>query len=544
MHAFRLGQPFDIDDPLLCDERTAGCMPHRSTLLTRFWCFLLLLGGGGTLLGVLPACGRAEPSGGPARSSAVASGASAEPSLSSVLAAPLPDTRLSNAIRQAIQRDPELGSQEIRASVANGDVTLGGTVPTLSAKNRAAQLVSRFKGVSALTNGLVVTAPARSDAEIKKAVSTAIQRDAATRTAKVQVTSEAGAVSLRGSADSPTQRDLLAEVASRVSGVGQVNLAVDLSQGSPRGDAEMAAEVRDRIHDDARLDGTRIAVEVKGQSVAVSGVVGSLAQRDAAVEDAWAARVANVDSQALRVDWRDNERGRTEPRGPPADGHIADAVRRALSSDARVGIQQPTVVVDRGVVTLSGTVMDFRAVKAADRDTRQIFGVGGVDNRLTVGPAMRESDATIEQQVEGSVYHDIANPDARNVEVMTTNAKVTLRGPVASPMEKTTIEGDVEEVPGVVAVQDDLQVAGYGPQTHIVAAKSIQDRVTEAVFWDPRIEPSKITVDVAPNGDATLTGVVGSWGEAQAARDDAIDAGASHVINRIRAPGSPQSQRL
>jgi hypothetical protein len=93
------------------------------------------------------------------------------------------------------------------------------------------------------------------------------------------------------------------------------------------------------------------------------------------------------------------------------------------------------------------------------------------------------------------------------------------------------IESDAEKVPGVVAVENDLQVEGYGRQTHPAAPDSIRHRATQDIFWDPRVGTGKVSVDVAPDGDVTLNGVVDSWGGAQAARDDAIAAGAAHVID-------------
>lgn len=453
--------------------------------------------------------------------------------------APIDDTMLSSAIREAILRDPVLRSQGIHASVANGDVTLDGSTRTLAAKTRAAELIEGFKGVSGLTNRIAVDAWG-SDADITKAVTDAIHHDPAVRSAKVRITCEADVVTIRGSADSTTQRDVLAEVASRVRGVRQVVLAVKLSRDASRGDTEIAADIRDRLLDDAELEGAHITVEVRDRRAALSGVAGSLAQRNAAMQDAWVAGVTDVDSSALRIDWRANDRARVDELRPvPTDDHVAGAVRRALSNDVRVGVQLPSVAVDRGVVTLSGTVIDFRAVKAADRDARRVFGVARVDDRMAVLPAERQDDATIERQVESSVYNDVGAPDSPNIQMTTDHARVTLDGSVATPEEKAVIEGDVEEVPGVVAVDNDLHVVGYGSETHVVSPQSIRDRAIEKIFWDPRVGAGKVTVAVASDGDVTLTGTVDSWGERQAARDDATLAGAAHVVDHVRVGGAP-----
>jgi osmotically-inducible protein OsmY len=469
------------------------------------------------------------------RGSPVAS-APASATEASVAVAPLPDSKLAGAIEGAIARDPVLHSQTIRVSVVNGEVALEGSVLTLAAKRRVENLVGSLKGVRSLINGILVDTPTptRPDADVAKDVTVAIKRDPATRKANVRVTVSAGTVTLRGTADSATQRELLAEGASRVRGVEVVNLEL-ASLASPRGDAELSTDVTDRLRDDARLDGSQVSVVVHGRSAALSGVVGSLAQRDAAVEDARGPGIAGVDVHALRVDWMENERARKDAQNPlPSDSHITDAVRSQLLGDARVEVQLPAVRVEEGVVTLSGNVMDFRAKTAAARDAYGVRGVSRVEDLMTVAPAMRETDATIERQVQQSIYSEATAPDARKVQVATANAKVTLRGAVASPEEKDTLEDDAEEVPGVIAVENDLEVKGYGPETHVAPAGSIRERVDENIFWDPRVEGDKIAADVAPNGDVTLTGLVYSAEEARSASQDAIKAGGAHVINRIR----------
>jgi osmotically-inducible protein OsmY len=384
-----------------------------------------------------------------------------------------------------------------------------------------------------------VKASARTDAEITKDVRDAIASDPATRNASVQIDASLGTVSLSGTVDSYAQRDLLAEAASRVRGVQAVNLAIAIARVSSRSDAEIATDVTDEMRDDARLDRTDIAVAVHARNAVLSGIVGSLAQREAAVEDAWNAEVAAVDAKTVRVDWRENLWRRRMPLLLlPSDADVAKAVRRVFSNDPRLGARLPSVHVEHAAVTLSGNVVDFRAERAAYRDARRVSG-RWVEDAMTVVPAKHESDATIQRQVLRGIYDDVAAPDSRDVQVTTLNARVTLQGAVASQEDKKVIEDDVEEVPGVVGIENDLRVPGYMPQTLVVAPDTIRHRVIEAIFWDPRVPAGRVTVDVDPRGSVTLNGQVDSSGDAQAAEDDAVRAGAAHVIDHIRVAGAP-----
>ncbi|MGA7121220.1 MAG: BON domain-containing protein, partial [Polyangiaceae bacterium] len=376
--------------------------------------------------------------------------------------------------------------------------------------------------------------PARPDPEIAKEVDDPMKSDRATHSASVLASVSAAKVTLRGTADSYSQRELMAEIASRVPGVQAVSLEVTISRVSSREAAEIATEVTDAFRKDGRLGGTQVAVDVHAKDAVLSGVVGSLAQRDAAVEDAWNAAVANVDASALRVDWRESEQAWSAARPPaPSDKALAAAVSRRLKSDVRVGAELPIVHVEQGAVSLSGNLVDFRAKRAAGRDARQVSGVWRVEDGMTVPPANRESDATIQQQVLRGIYDDIAAPDSRDVRVMTANGPVTLQGAVASPEDKKVIEDDVHAVPGVVAVDDDLQVRGYGPQggRHCTGVDPASRDRGDLLGPACRNRPNH--GGLSPGGDVTLHGQLDSWEEARAANDDAIRAGAASVINRI-----------
>ncbi len=485
-------------------------------------------------LAVLPACNdRHAGSSMTTADDPARPGASASAAATTYADASIPDEKLRSALEEAMARDAVLQGLPIHVTVGNGNVVLFGSVPTLAAKWRATRLVGNFKGALTLTDGIQVSAPARPDAELARDVNGAIQGDAATRHTNVRATASADTVTLAGAADSYAQRELVADIASHVRGVRDLKLAIAIAPAAPRADGEIATNVTSDLLEDARLDGPRITVAVHGGVVSLSGVVGSLAQREAAAGDAMRGGATSVDANALRIDWRESTRARAMARQPlPADEQISAAVTRALADDVRVGVEVPLVSVEGGVVTLSGKVEDFRAGRAAVRDARLVSGVSRVDDTITVEAAKSQSDVTIQKQVLAGIYGDVAAADSQDVRVTTTMAKVTLRGTVATRKDKAVIEDDVEEVPGVVAVDNELQVRGNDA---FITPVALRRGVTEGIFWDPRIaSPDPISVDASAEGDVTLTGHVGSWQEVRAAGDDAVAAGAAHVINNIQ----------
>lgn len=68
-------------------------------------------------------------------------------------------------------------------------------------------------------------------------------------------------------------------------------------------------------------------------------------------------------------------------------------------------------------------------------------------------------DVTITQQIRRSITGDKSmSLDAHNVKIITIEGVVTLRGPVKSVDEKLTIAGIAETTPGVLKVDNQLEV--------------------------------------------------------------------------------------
>lgn len=71
-----------------------------------------------------------------------------------------------------------------------------------------------------------------------------------------------------------------------------------------------------------------------------------------------------------------------------------------------------------------------------------------------------EADRTITQQIRQAVMKDGSlSFTAKNVKIITLNRKVTLRGPVKSAAERTSIEAAAKKVAGVTSVENQLEIA-------------------------------------------------------------------------------------
>ena len=74
-------------------------------------------------------------------------------------------------------------------------------------------------------------------------------------------------------------------------------------------------------------------------------------------------------------------------------------------------------------------------------------------------PARQANDAQITTQVKAKLASDVRASSLANIDVNTTNGVVTLAGEVESPEVRSKAETVAASVPGVVRVNDNLQVA-------------------------------------------------------------------------------------
>ncbi|MGA9535790.1 MAG: BON domain-containing protein, partial [Desulfobacterales bacterium] len=213
----------------------------------------------------------------------------------------LTNQQISNAIDWDLIKDPATPADDITVSAANGIVTLNGTVDNIMAKERAEAIAETVKGVRAIVNRIVVTAPFRSDADIEKDVKQALIWDSATESWEISATVKDGVATLNGAVDSWQEKILAGKVVKGVRGVKGIenNIAVDYA--TQRSDAEIREEIKKTLRWDVYLDDALIDIDVKDGKVTLTGTVGSLAEKSRAWTDAWVAGVKSVDNSDLQV---------------------------------------------------------------------------------------------------------------------------------------------------------------------------------------------------------------------------------------------------
>ena len=137
------------------------------------------------------------------------------------------------------------------------------------------------------------------------------------------------------------------------------------------------------------------------------------------------------------------------------DTDIAQAAVTALAWNTFVPQNRVTITVAKGWLTLNGS-LDWQYQKeAAARAVRDLTGVQGVMNNITVKPHVQAGD--VQAKIEAA-FKRSAEIDARRVSVTATDGKVVLNGHVRSWTERQEAERAAWAAPGVSQVDDRITV--------------------------------------------------------------------------------------
>jgi len=175
---------------------------------------------------------------------------------------------------------------------------------------------------------------------------------------------------------------------------------------------------------------------------------------------------------------------------------------------------------------------------------------------LKVRPQKKVKDEIIEQRIR-KLYEINPYVEKKDITVLSMNGIVDLYGSVDSYFEKANAEDLAARIAGVVAVDNNIDVAKmympfpYEPYTdswrshdypwyHVplssrpmsVKESTLKESINDEFFWSPFVDADEVKVSVEGT-TVTLKGKVDSWMEYDAATENAYEGGATAVINNL-----------
>jgi osmotically-inducible protein OsmY len=193
------------------------------------------------------------------------------------------------------------------------------------------------------------------------------------------------------------------------------------------------------------------------------------------------------------------------------DSEVHRRVLEELRWDTLVDVTDVGVEVDRGVVTLTGTVGSYAEKSAALEAARRVRGVMDVanDTEVHVPTDKSKTDTEIAQAVRQALDWNALLPHSQ-IRSTVSRGWITLDGTVSTIWHRNEAERTVRDLAGVNGIVSRIVVSPNEADPWVVR-RAIED----ALERQAEREAQRIDVDLH-NGTLTLTGRVGSWRERRA----------------------------
>lgn len=215
-----------------------------------------------------------------------------------------------------------------------------------------------------------------------------------------------------------------------------------------KSDSQLQLDVMEELKWEPGVDHERIGVSVTDGVVTLSGSIGSYAEK--LLAEKTVRRIKGVRAVAedlkVRYDWQPKT----------SDSQIAKRVADILAWDPLVPKERINIIVEDGVVKLTGKVDWNYQRDLASEDTAKISGVVRIDNRVEVAPPIATAD--VRHRIE-QAFERQADLEAEEIKVEADGSKVTLTGNVSSWSKRNLAERAAWAAPGVTKIEDRLVVA-------------------------------------------------------------------------------------
>jgi osmotically-inducible protein OsmY len=191
-----------------------------------------------------------------------------------------------------------------------------------------------------------------------------------------------------------------------------------------------------------------IGVAVQNGVVTLTGHVASYAEKLAA--ERAVRRVAGMRALAEEIEVRYPSEKKT------ADDQIAERALKVIAWDASVPEDAVSVRVEKGWVTLEGSVPWYYQKRACEDAVRKLTGVAGVSNFIKVQPRVEAAD--VKNKIMAALKRN-AEIEADAIRITVKDGTVTIDGTVKAWYERDLIEQAAWSAPGVASVIDRVRMA-------------------------------------------------------------------------------------
>ncbi|MFZ5425046.1 MAG: BON domain-containing protein [Patescibacteria group bacterium] len=218
-----------------------------------------------------------------------------------------------------------------------------------------------------------------------------------------------------------------------------------------RTDEQIKVDIVNELEWNSSVDASDVKVTVENGEATLTGTVNFYSISKAAESSAFAIPGVKAVNNQLTVSYPDSIE-------MPSDEEIKNSADNVILWDTDVYSFEIDVSVDKGIVTLEGTVDAYWKKLHAERLITPIMGVISVINRLAVVPSADVEDKLIADDIMSAINR-LQSSTSDEIYVEVDGGHVTLSGTVSSWLEKRAIENAAEYTAGVIDVKSFLSIS-------------------------------------------------------------------------------------
>ena len=212
------------------------------------------------------------------------------------------NSELQKDVLNAIKWEPTLHAAEIGVTAKDGVVTLSGNVSSYSKKISAEDAVKKVRGVKAIAEDIIVdlgNIDAKDDSKIANSIVKAYQYFDEVLNDNLKIIVENGNVYLDGQVDWKLRKDAYEESIKNIAGIKKITNVIKVKAEST--DFLERSKLESALTRHCSIDDKIVKVEVKGDTVKLTGLVHSLHQKEEADRLAWKAKGVGLVENELAV---------------------------------------------------------------------------------------------------------------------------------------------------------------------------------------------------------------------------------------------------
>ncbi|ARV14794.1 BON domain-containing protein [Polaribacter sp. SA4-12] len=211
------------------------------------------------------------------------------------------------------------------------------------------------------------------------------------------------------------------------------------------------------------------------------------------------------------------------------DAEIKEDVLDELAWQPNIDETQIGVIVENGVVTLSGVVNNYAKKLAAEKAVKSVDGVKAVaeDIKVIYGVNYKKTDKEIAKAVVNAFEWNSSVPED-DITIKVENGWVYLSGEVQWMYQKNAAKNTIKNLLGVKGVSNSIKLENN------IEPKEVKDRIKKAFHRMAMLDSNAITLETHGH-TVTLRGKVHSIKEKEDAETAAYNApGVYDVKNELK----------